>query len=73
MQTKSMDPAVEKRALTEGQAFVLRLLQQMEARREYGGLELKIEAGHVVLVRKIETRKFSGRNARGNYEQRTDQ
>jgi hypothetical protein len=68
MQRTPMDPVVEKSALTEGQAFVLRLLQQMEARREYGGIELKIEAGHVVLVRKIETRKFSGRNERGVHE-----
>lgn len=33
------------------------LLRQLEATRFYGTLELKIEAGHVVLLKKTETLK----------------
>ena len=36
---------------------VIELLKELEHTKFYGGLEIKFEAGHVVLVRKTETIK----------------
>ena len=44
------------------------LLQQMQRERFYGALEIKLEAGKIVLVRKTENIKFDYREARGNNE-----
>jgi len=57
-----MDASLER--LSPGQAYVLRTLQQMEQERIFGGMELKIENGHVVIMRVIRTEKFAGRDTR---------
>lgn len=47
------------------------LLRQLEAGRFYGSVELKFEAGHVVLLKKTETLKptqSSYGDNRGTYE-----
>jgi hypothetical protein len=46
------------------------LLRQLEAARFYGTLEIKLEAGHVVLLRKTETLRptQSCGDNRGTYE-----
>ena len=47
------------------------LLRQLEATRFYGALELKLEAGHIVLIKKTETLKptqSSYGDNRGTYE-----
>lgn len=44
------------------------LLQQMQKQRFYGALEIKLEAGKIVLVRKTETIKFDYRDDRGSNE-----
>lgn len=38
---------------------LIQLLRQLEASRFYGSVELKYEAGRVVLIRKSETLKLS--------------
>ena len=38
-------------------AVITRLLRDLEQRRFYGGLEIKFEAGRVVVMRKSETIK----------------
>jgi len=45
---------------------ITRLLKDLEQRRFYGGLEIKFEAGRVVVMRKSETIKLQDhRNNRG--------
>jgi hypothetical protein len=51
--------------------FLLHMLRQLEAERFFGGLEVKFEAGRVVIIRKIETFKPVGRDARDSHEQTT--
>jgi hypothetical protein len=49
------------------------LLQEMARRRFYGSLEIKLEAGKVVLLRKTETVKLVAddcRDNRGTYHER---
>lgn len=49
------------------------LLQEMARRRFYGSLEIKLEAGKVVLLRKTETIKLVAddfRDNRGTYHER---
>jgi len=53
-----MDALLER--LSPGQAQVLRTLRQMEHDRNFGGIELKIENGHVVIMRVLKTEKFAG-------------
>ena len=54
-----------KLALPEGRE-VAKLLDELERDRFYGSLEIKFEAGHPVLLRKIETIKPENyRNNRG--------
>ena len=57
-----MDASLER--LSPGQAQVLRTLRQMENDRSFGGIELKIENGHVVIMRVIKTERFAGRDTR---------
>ncbi len=42
------------------------LLQEMARRRFYGSLEIKLEAGNVVLLRKTETVKLVADDCRDN-------
>ena len=44
------------------------LLQQMQSQRFYGALEIKLENGKIVLVRKTENIKFDYRTDRGHDE-----
>ncbi len=47
-------------------AEITKVLRDLEQRRFYGGLEIKIESGNVVLIRKTETLKPNNfRNIRG--------
>jgi hypothetical protein len=45
---------------------LVQLLRQLEQARFYGSLELKFEAGRVVLIRKSETLKLSEISHRDN-------
>lgn len=38
---------------------VVKLLEQLEAARFYGSIEIKLEAGHVTIIRKTESIKPS--------------
>ena len=42
------------------------ILHDLERQRFYGSVEIKFEAGRVVLLRKTETIKPSGQNCRDN-------
>ncbi len=49
---------------------ITRLLRDMEQQRFYGGLEIKFESGHVVLIRKTENIKPEDRrNNRGEHSE----
>jgi hypothetical protein len=48
---------------------LLQLLKQLEQSRFYGSLEVKIEAGRVVLIRKTETLKPTEANYGDNRRQ----
>lgn len=45
---------------------LITMLRQLEGAKFYGSLEVKMEAGHVVLVRKTETLKPASENRRDN-------
>ncbi len=47
--------------------IINQILQELEQHRFYGSLEIKLEAGRVVLIRKTETIKLNDyRDNRGN-------
>lgn len=51
--------------------MISEILHELEQTRFYGSLEIKFEAGHVVLLRKTETIKPNDyRNHRGKYDDR---
>ncbi len=55
---------------------IAELLQQMQNQRFYGALEIKLENGKIVLVRKTETilpqKEFDNRKNRGNEHVNTE-
>lgn len=60
---------------TTSESHIAEMLSQLERGRFFGSVELKYEAGHVVLVRKTETLKPTatnyGDNRGGNHEYAT--
>lgn len=56
---KRIDPAVEM------------LLNEMRDNRTYGAVEIKFEAGRVVLIKRTETIKPENRDNRSDYEMNT--
>ncbi len=46
----------------------IRLLEELAGERFFGALELKFEAGHIVVMRKTETLKPNYRDNRGIHE-----
>jgi hypothetical protein len=53
--------------------YLAQILCDLERGRFYGSLELKFEAGRVVLLRKIETIKPTVENCRNNRGQENEQ
>jgi len=67
--TNLIQPLSTKRAMTSQQSLT-EILSKLERSRFFGALEIKFEAGRVVLLRQTETIKLDDcRDNRGDHEQ----
>ena len=57
---------IQEPACSASGQSAMEILHELEQRRFYGSLEIKIEAGRIVLMRKTETIKPADRNYRDN-------